>query len=269
MRLVSSGVQDSAGAAGLVETATMVVQAERQQEALTISDIGGRSTTGQSVSVQRPIDTAEGYSTPRSSMGQRAVGQPSWLAGVEIPKWMSRLGSILQQGSSASPGELAPSPFPSPAFASPPGGQPFRLRSPGKARAIPSAPTPPSSSSIPAEAIQAEVQRQLHGVLSQLKDYADRNNELQAELEEVKGQLREERRRVHGAEHTVLPPLHYSAIWLVQRWTLGVYMVLQYLQSMVFQVIRLGLRSRDLVEYRYLKVRVAQWELQQLQGTLG
>ena len=204
--VIQTGVQDSAGAAGSAETASMLVQAGLQQEALTIPDMGGRSAAEQSASVQKPIDIAEGYSTPRSSMGQRGTVHPSWLAGVEIPKWMSRLGSMLQPGSSTGQGELASSPFPSPAFASPPGGQPFRLRSPGKARAISSAPTPPSSSSIPAEAIQAEVQRQLHGVLSQLKDYAERNNELQAELEQTKALLRDERRKFTSTEHTMVQP---------------------------------------------------------------
>ena len=204
---VASEVQVTTGTAGLSETASMVVQAGLQQEAMTIPDMGGRSEAGQGVSVQRFTEAADGYSTPRSSVGQRRTGQPSWLAGVEIPKWVSRLGSILQHGSSSGPGELAPSPFPSPPFASPPGGQPFRLRSPGKARAIPSAPTPPSSSSIPAEAIQAEVQRQLHGVLCQLKDYAERNDHLQAELNEAKAQLQEEKRKFSSTDTMAARPI--------------------------------------------------------------
>ena len=43
--------------------------------------------------------------------------------------------------------------------------------------------TPPSSSSVPAEAIQAEVQRQLGGLLNRLQQAEDRNKDLHAELE--------------------------------------------------------------------------------------
>ena len=97
---------------------------------------------------------------------------------------MMRLGSMLQhpaQGLTSA--ELAPSPLPSgsPLLTSPPGGQPFRLRSPTRmaARAIPPAPTPPSSFSIPQKAIQGEVERQLQGVMGQLREFGEANQRLQ------------------------------------------------------------------------------------------
>ena len=68
-----------------------------------------------------------------------------------------------------SPGNLVPSPMlsdgPRPV---PPGGHSFVL-SPPRLRAPVRPPSPPISSSIPQEAIQAEVQRQLGGLLERLQ----------------------------------------------------------------------------------------------------
>ena len=108
---------------------------------------------------------------------------------------MMRLGSFLNQGGGLTTAEMAPSPLPggSPLYPSPPGGAPFRLRSPSRARPISAAPTPPSSSTISAEAIQAEVQRQLHGVMVQLREYGLRNDALQEELERTRAELQQVR----------------------------------------------------------------------------
>ena len=121
---------------------------------------------------------------------------------MEVAKWMMRLSNILQhpaQGLTSA--ELAPSRLPggSPLLTSPPGGQPFRLRSPTRmtARAIPPAPTAPSSSSISQEAIQAEVERQLQRVMCQLREFGEANHKLQVELLYTRARLRMERARVY------------------------------------------------------------------------
>ena len=123
------------------------------------------------------------FLTPRSAASIPSA-QNNWLGGLEVPRWFSRLGSYLSVGHA----ELAPSPLlgspstPSP----PPGGQPFRLRSPGRPqRSLPPPPTPPSSSDLPQEAIQAEVQRQLGGLLSRLQLAEDQNQALRIELDET------------------------------------------------------------------------------------
>ncbi|CAE7567435.1 hypothetical protein AK812_SmicGene3199 [Symbiodinium microadriaticum] len=161
----------------------------------TMVDRARRSLPGQSDLGQQAEEPPVGYVTPRSTTSMRPAPQTTWLTGVEFPKWMARLGSILQHpGTGIAPAELAPSPYPSGSSmcSPPPGGPAFRLRSPAKARAIPATPTPPSSSSIPAEAIQAEVQRQLQGVLGQLREYGETNQRLHAELLETRARLREE-----------------------------------------------------------------------------
>ena len=76
-----------------------------------------------------------------------------------------------------------------------------------RAKPIPTVPTPLSSPSIPAEAIQAEVQRQLQGVLGQLREYGESNQRLYAELMETKAQLRAEQERNGAIETTMPPPL--------------------------------------------------------------
>ena len=174
------------------ETTAKSVQAKPKGAAMTV-DLGGRSEVEQQGSDERPVATQGGYLTPRA--GPLETVQPSWMTSMEVPRWMVKLGNLLNGGPSHSPAELAPSPFPgaSPLYSTPPGGPAFRLRSPAKARPIPATPTPPSSSSLPAEAIQAEVQRQLQGVMTQLRQYGERNEMLQTELEDARRQLREMR----------------------------------------------------------------------------
>ena len=186
------------------------MQVEPPEQVPTISDPDRRSSQEPRGADQYIQDSALGFSTPRSYSGMRTVGQASWLSGVEVPRWVARLGTFLQapgQGLSAS--DLAPSPCPggTPPYSPPPGGPAFRLRSPMRARPIPTAPTPPSSSSIPAEAIQAEVQRQLQGVLGQLREYGESNQRLRAELIETRAQLREQQERNGAIETTMPPPL--------------------------------------------------------------
>ena len=185
--------------------ATTAVQAERQITASTTVTVGGLLDPENS-GLPRSIDEQPtGPRTPVVSTGPRSAFQPSWLGNMEVPRWFAKLGSILNTGTGAVQPDLAPSPFSgvSP-FSSPPGGPTFRLRSPGRPRAISSAPTPPSSSSIPAEAIQAEVQRQLGGVLQQLQEYGVQNELLQQELEDTRARLRIEQQRNVVQDHTPL-----------------------------------------------------------------
>ena len=195
------GPSSSSGAA------TMAAQVKQQQKASTMPTMGGtQSLEPSGLAAERP-ETSVHVRTPRPSEQQRGISQPSWLSGMEVPRWFAKLGSILNTGSGSAQADLAPSPFPgvSP-FSSPPGGPSFRLRSPMRPRAIPPAPTPPSSSSIPAEAIQAEVQRQLHGVLQQLQVFGERNEQLQMELQEARMQLQLEQQRSANQENTLVRP---------------------------------------------------------------
>ena len=198
------------GPTGLPSTsiaATTSVQVQPKQPVSTILSVGGNQTSEQREHVMDTAGTSPSMRTPTGVGGQRASHPPSWLSGVDVPRWFAKLGSILNPGTGLSQGDMAPSPFPGASpFSSPPGGPTFRLRSPTRPRAIPPAPTPPSSSSIPAEAIQAEVQRQLHGVLQQLKDYGEQNEQLQQELQDTRAQLRQEQQRNAVQEYTMLRP---------------------------------------------------------------
>ena len=191
------------------ETESTLAQAIPKGAVSTMSDVVGQSAQENSDAVQRPQRIQGGMVTPKATTGQRVMGQPSWLASMEVPKWVTRLGSIIQQSQGLSQAELAPSPLPggSPPYATPPGGPTFRLRSPNRQHnrplPIPSVPTPPSSSSIPAEAIQAEVQRQLQGVMVQLREYGEQNLRLREELEDTRAQLRREQQRTVEPEHTI------------------------------------------------------------------
>ena len=175
------------------ETTTGAVQAEPKGATMTLEP-GGRLTVEQQV-VEQIVEANTGYVTPTSSGGPRNHTAPNWMSGREVPRWMMRLGSFLNQGGGLTTSEMAPSPLPggSPLYPSPPGGAPFRMRSPSRARPISAVPTPPSTSTISAEAIQAEVQRQLHGVMVQLREYGLRNEALQAELEQTKAELEQAR----------------------------------------------------------------------------
>ncbi|CAE7408528.1 unnamed protein product [Symbiodinium sp. CCMP2456] len=105
------------------------------------------------------------------------------MTGLEVPRWVTRLGSYLAQGR----GDLSPSPLAGSMASpqSPPGGPAFRLRSPTRTTRPLPPPTPPSSD-ISAEAIQAEVQRQLGGILGRLQVAESRNEALMSELGEAR-----------------------------------------------------------------------------------
>ena len=143
------------------------------------------------------------FVTPRSS-STIPSGQNNWLGGLEVPRWFSRLGSYLSVGH----GELAPSPLMgSPATPPPPpGGTAFRLRSPSRmSRSLPQPPTPPSSSDIPQEAIQAEVQRQLGGLLDRLQSAEEQNQRLRTELDEAHHSLQFARQNVISTQSRLGP----------------------------------------------------------------
>ncbi|CAE7237540.1 unnamed protein product [Symbiodinium sp. CCMP2592] len=122
------------------------------------------------------------FTTPRSTasvMGQ----QPSWMTGLEMPRWVSRLGSYLSVGHL----DTLPSPLAgASATPSPPGGPTFRLRSPVRSMR----PLPPPT---PQEAIQAEVQRQLGGLLDRLQSAEQYNDVLRMELEATQRSLEQAR----------------------------------------------------------------------------
>ena len=176
------------------ETTTGAVQAGSGNNTLTTLDLGGRSTAGSTGAVHKAEAGFDRHTVHMAVAAPKGKAASTWLPGVEPPKWLQRLGSFLNvPGPGSYQVDFPPSPFPGatpPYTPPPPGGPTFRLRSPGRPKAIPPAPTPPSSSSVPAEAIQAEVQRQLGGILGQLKEYSDRNERLQAELEDTRATLR-------------------------------------------------------------------------------
>ena len=124
------------------------------------------------------------FLTPRSVA--TVHGNGGWIGQLEWPRWMTRLGSLVGQSAAA---DLFPSPLPS--SPSPPGGQQFTLRSPTRQRPIRPPPTPPSSSSIPAEAIQQEVQRQLGGLMTRINEVESRNTQLLQELEQARAEAQE------------------------------------------------------------------------------
>ena len=133
----------------------------------------------------RTVTSAE-FLTPRSVATMQ--GSSSWLGHLEWPRWVTRLGSLVGQGTAA---DLFPSPIPS--SPTPPGGPVFSLRSPVRQRPLRRPPTPPSSSSIPAEAIQQEVQRQLGGLLARLNEVEGQNNQLLRDLELARADAEEMR----------------------------------------------------------------------------
>ena len=137
------------------------------------------------------------FMTPRSNTPMPSA-QNNWLGGLEVPRWFTRLGSYLSVGHA----ELAPSPLlGSPSTPTPPGGQAFRLRSPGRApRPLPAPPTPPSSSDIPQEAIQAEVQRQLGSLLNRLQSAEEQNHRLRLELDETQRNLQTSRQELISSQ---------------------------------------------------------------------
>ena len=143
-----------------------------------------------------------GFLTPRSmrtawaeyNLGVEAAARPGFGGSQDWeawPRWMNRLTGLFRPPNI--PRTWMPSPLPSPALDS--------AHDVGRARAAPRhqspggealhrgeqprAATPPSSSSLPAEAIQAEVQRQLGGLLEKLQRTEAENVRLQRQLAEV------------------------------------------------------------------------------------
>ena len=141
-----------------------------------MAEVGGEAAISQS-----------GFMTPRSSPPGPMM-QNNWLGGLEVPRWVSRLGNYL----SIAQEQLAPSPLAgtsNPPAPTPPGGVSFALRSPPRIQRQLRAPTPPSSE-VSAGAIQAEVQRQLGGILNRLRVAEDTNMHLRHELEAERERLR-------------------------------------------------------------------------------
>ena len=163
---------------------------------------GGRPVTGIAAEFQGPT-AAYDFFTPRSRSPGNG-GQNNWFGrsmAENWPRWMNRLGSYLAVGQDP----LAPSPL---TGDTPPGGRSFMLRSPQRAArplTLPRPSTPPSSS-VPAEAIQQEVQRQLAGIRSLLEDSEHRNQLLQREIDELRG-----RQGVATGSPTLAPDLPRSA----------------------------------------------------------
>ena len=132
---------------------------------------------------------------PPSTPTVRRVGRnafSSWTANLEAApqglRWMSRLGEFLRNRS-----DLWPSPLPSPESDQPtveafvparPGTPPRAATLQGFLGANMFTNNPPSSSSgIPSEVIQEEVQHQLRGVLERLDLSESRNRQLELQLE--------------------------------------------------------------------------------------
>ena len=154
--------------------AGLLQEQARQQAVATTPDDGQGPGRGMS-EVEQATTSYANFLTPRSTA---SPPQPPWLAGLEVPSWMNRLTSYLNLGYQRDP--LAPSPLGQAVTSSPPGGPTFVLRSPQRSRPTRAA-TPPSSS-VPAEAIQLEVQRQLGGLIERLRQVEHENDQLRGDL---------------------------------------------------------------------------------------
>ena len=185
---------------------TESVQRQEQQPLLATTSVLDGHPSGELLTGRRAggFGNPE-FMTPRSNTSI-PTAQNNWLGGLEVPRWVTRLGSYLSVGHA----ELAPSPLlGSPSTPTPPqGGQAFRLRSPSRTtRYLPPPPTPPSSSDIPQEAIQAEVQRQLGNLLTRLQSAEEQNHRLRAELDETQRTLEETRRDVVDSQQRPGPAM--------------------------------------------------------------
>ena len=150
-----------------VEVENIVEQPQGPMVRGTTTDLRVRPMTGTVHREGTMTTSVAGFVTPRSTRSTEPV-QNNWM-GMEIPRWMSRLGTFFSVPALPSPGEFAPSPLLAEnAGGPPPGGHAFVL-SPPRRRQVTRPPSPPSSSSVPQEAIQAEVQRQLGGLLDRLQ----------------------------------------------------------------------------------------------------
>ena len=183
----------------------------RQQSASTMVNLDGRLPRETASGAGDAMTSQMGFMTPRSVTSAPGM-QPSvsWLGGVEFPRWMSRLGNYLSVGH----GELHPSPLAGSSGTnnSPPGGPTFVLRSPPRPVRATRTSTPPSSSDIPAEAIQAEVQRQLGGILSRLRSAEERNHDLRTQLDNEREELRRlrESQEVYPPDRRPLPVVTFE-----------------------------------------------------------
>ena len=158
--------------------------AERRRDAEAVDGGGVVASEGQG-----------GFHTPRSMSSQRP--STTW------PGWVTRLSGMFKQP--GIPPTWLPSPISSPPL--PPGSrrqladerpganlaEAQRDRG-GRVQRNPKGftyNTPPSSSSVPAEAIQAEVQRQMSVVIGRLREVEDENVRLQCELEQERARTKE------------------------------------------------------------------------------
>ena len=162
--------------------ATAVRQQVEQSRTSTTGETGRRPWMEPTAPGPRQADDQGGYLTPRSTVS--SAGPPVWLSALELPRWMTRFSAYL-----SAPGRDPGAPSPLAGTTVPhQGGQAFTLRSPVRQRRAVRPPSPPSSSSIPAEAIQAEVQRQMSGLLARLQESEARNQELRAQLEAARAE---------------------------------------------------------------------------------
>ena len=168
--------QGDASASSAVPRPQSSAENSGQPAEATAGSAGGEERVGISETEvpSADVEASFGYFTPRSLNSQfasaqagRAAGGGSWHG------WVSRLGELFTQP--AIPNWL-PSPIPSPPR--PP--SLLQRRSPWEPR--PSTAQTPSSSSVPAEAIQAEVQRQLGTLLDRLAQSEAENHRLQEML---------------------------------------------------------------------------------------
>ena len=215
---VAEGVKD--------DIAGCPAEASEPQRMQTCTDEGPQRTSSGVIPAAGSLGDAAGYSamdgmglgqgvftTPRSTRSANVSNDGFRPAGA-WPGWISRLGDMFK----APPAAWLPSPLPSPP-------RPRRLLEQGRLRGpqesgagmdgrnvagirveehrtnglVPNYNTP-SSSSIPAEAIQAEVQRQLGGLLDRLQQAEASNRRLQDELEV----LRQRPVRDHVPRHDVV-----------------------------------------------------------------
>ena len=122
-----------------------------------------------------------GYYTPRSN-GSMASSRPQWIQGLELPGWVTRLGSYLSVPPRP---ELLPSPLAGSSTSTSPLRDRVVMMTQGGRRLVDRTqppPSPPTSSSLPAEAIQAEVQRQLGDLLGRLQSVEQDRDRLKEEL---------------------------------------------------------------------------------------
>ena len=167
--------------------------------AVDFSENVGRQSASGGMEMQQGV-----YVTPRSTRSVFSAADGARPSTASWSGWMTKIGDLFK----APPVTWLPSPIPSPP-------RPRRLLDPRPSRGDqpgrtvgyqesllgarveeirgvgrPPYNTTPSSSSLPAEAIQAEVQRQLGGLLERLQTVETLNAQLQEELESERNQTR-------------------------------------------------------------------------------